>query len=67
LKGSLSTYMNNENPYDLVCTVICTKDTILSPSGVKYVDGDGINNSTNSADRGDEAANFIADIVVKIV
>jgi len=35
--------MNSNNIYDLVCIGNYTKDTIISPSGVKHVDGGAMN------------------------
>lgn len=37
--------------YDLVCIGNYTKDTIISPSGVKYVDGGAINYAAHAAKR----------------
>lgn len=43
--------MKSENIYDLVCIGNYTKDTIVSPSGVKYVDGGAINYAAHAANR----------------
>ncbi len=43
--------MSIEPYYDLVCIGNYTKDTIISPSGVKYVDGGAINYSAHAAHR----------------
>jgi sugar/nucleoside kinase (ribokinase family) len=43
--------MKSENTYDLVCIGNYTKDTIVSPSGVKYVDGGAINYAAYAANR----------------
>ena len=43
--------MNVENTYDLVCIGNYTKDTIISPSGVKYVDGGAVNYAAHAAIR----------------
>lgn len=43
--------MNIENTYDLICIGNYTKDTIVSPSGVKYVDGGAINYAAHAANR----------------
>ena len=40
------------NPvYDIVCIGNYTKDTIISPSGTKYVDGGGMNYAAHAAAR----------------
>jgi len=41
--------MNFETTYDLVCIGNYTKDTIISPAGVKYVDGGAMNYSAHAA------------------
>ncbi len=41
--------MHRKNTYDLVCIGNYTKDTIISPSGVKYVDGGAINYAAHAA------------------
>jgi sugar/nucleoside kinase (ribokinase family) len=43
--------MNSNNIYDLVCIGNYTKDTIISPSGVKYVDGGAMNYAAHAARR----------------
>jgi sugar/nucleoside kinase (ribokinase family) len=43
--------MKSENTYDLVCIGNYTKDTIVSPSGVKYVDGGAMNYAAYAANR----------------
>jgi len=43
--------MKSENTYDLVCIGNYTKDTIISPSGVKYVDGGAMNYSAYAASK----------------
>ena len=43
--------MNSNNIYDLVCIGNYTKDTIISPSGVKYVDGGAMNYAAHAANR----------------
>ncbi len=43
--------MSIETIYDLVCIGNYTKDTIISPSGVRYVDGGAINYSAHAAHR----------------
>ena len=43
--------MSIETMYDLVCIGNYTKDTIISPSGVRYVDGGAINYSAHAAHR----------------
>ena len=41
--------MSREKTYDLLCVGNYTKDTIISPSGVKYVDGGAINYAAHAA------------------
>lgn len=41
--------MRNKHPYDLVCIGNYTKDTIISPSGIKYVDGGAMNYAAYAA------------------
>jgi sugar/nucleoside kinase (ribokinase family) len=41
--------MNNNDGYDILCIGNYTKDTIISPSGVKYVDGGAINYAAHAA------------------
>lgn len=41
--------MNNTTVYDLVCIGNYTKDTIISPAGVKYVDGGAVNYAAHAA------------------
>jgi sugar/nucleoside kinase (ribokinase family) len=42
----------NTNPiYDLLCIGNYTKDTIISPSGTKYVDGGAVNYAAHAANR----------------
>ncbi len=43
--------MAPDQTYDLVCIGNYTKDTIISPSGVKYVDGGAVNYSAHAAHR----------------
>jgi len=43
--------MKSETTYDLVCIGNYTKDTIISPSGVKYVDGGAMNYAAYAASR----------------
>ena len=43
--------MKVENVYDLICIGNYTKDTIISPSGVKYVDGGAVNYAAHAAIR----------------
>ncbi len=43
--------MSIDNIYDLVCIGNYTKDTIISPSGVKHVDGGAINYAAHAAVR----------------
>ncbi len=43
--------MDHAKTYDLVCIGNYTKDTIISPSGVKYVDGGAINYAAHAAHR----------------
>lgn len=43
--------MNNVDIYDLACVGNYTKDTIVSPAGVKYVDGGAVNYSAHAAAR----------------
>jgi sugar/nucleoside kinase (ribokinase family) len=43
--------MNVENTYDFVCIGNYTKDTIISPSGVKAVDGGAVNYAAHAAIR----------------
>jgi sugar/nucleoside kinase (ribokinase family) len=43
--------MSISTSYDLVCIGNYTKDTIISPSGVKYVDGGAINYAAHAAHR----------------
>jgi sugar/nucleoside kinase (ribokinase family) len=43
--------MHNETVYDVLCIGNYTKDTIITPSGVKYVDGGAINYSAHAAKR----------------
>jgi sugar/nucleoside kinase (ribokinase family) len=43
--------MTIANIYDLICIGNYTKDTIISPSGVKYVDGGAINYAAHAAHR----------------
>jgi sugar/nucleoside kinase (ribokinase family) len=43
--------MKMKNQYDLVCIGNYTKDTIISPAGVKYVDGGAINYAAHAAAR----------------
>ncbi len=43
--------MNSKNTYDLVCIGNYTKDTIISPTGVKYVDGGVMNYAAHAASR----------------
>ena len=43
--------MSIDKYYDLVCIGNYTKDTIISPAGVKYVDGGAINYSAHAARR----------------
>ena len=43
--------MNSVTPYDLVCIGNYTRDTIISPSGVKYVDGGAMNYAAHAANR----------------
>lgn len=43
--------MSIEKMYDLVCIGNYTKDTIISPSGIKYVDGGAINYAAHAAVR----------------
>jgi sugar/nucleoside kinase (ribokinase family) len=43
--------MDSDHKYDLVCIGNYTKDTIISPSGVKYVDGGAINYAAHAANR----------------
>jgi sugar/nucleoside kinase (ribokinase family) len=44
-------FMSVEKQYDLVCIGNYTKDTIISPEGVKYVDGGAINYAAHAAVR----------------
>jgi len=41
--------MNTSKSYNLVCIGNYAKDTINSPSGIKYMDGGVINNSAHAA------------------
>jgi sugar/nucleoside kinase (ribokinase family) len=41
--------MNNNDGYDILCIGNYTKDTIISPSGVKYVDGGAVNYAAHAA------------------
>jgi sugar/nucleoside kinase (ribokinase family) len=41
--------MQNQKVYDVVCIGNYTKDTIIAPSGVKYVDGGAINYAAHAA------------------
>ena len=41
--------MSDEKIYDLVCIGNYTKDTIISPDGIKYVDGGAINYAAHAA------------------
>ena len=43
--------MNNNKVYDIVCIGNYTKDTIVSPAGVTYVDGGAVNYSAHAAAR----------------
>lgn len=43
--------MNNKTIYDVVCVGNYTKDTIVSPSGTRYVDGGGMNYAAHAAAR----------------
>jgi sugar/nucleoside kinase (ribokinase family) len=43
--------MNPSHIYDVVCIGNYTKDTIISPSGTKYVDGGGMNYAAHAAAR----------------
>jgi sugar/nucleoside kinase (ribokinase family) len=43
--------MNAQTSYDLVCIGNYTKDTIITPEGVKYVDGGAINYAAHAAAR----------------
>jgi sugar/nucleoside kinase (ribokinase family) len=43
--------MSIDTIYDLVCIGNYTKDTIISPAGVKYVDGGAINYAAHAASR----------------
>lgn len=43
--------MDNLKCYDLVCIGNYTKDTIISPAGVKYVDGGAMNYAAHAASR----------------
>lgn len=43
--------MNNNNNYDVVCIGNYTKDTIISPAGVTYVDGGAVNYAAHAAVR----------------
>jgi len=43
--------MNKDKVYDVVCVGNYTKDTIISPSGVSYVDGGAINYAAHAAAR----------------
>jgi sugar/nucleoside kinase (ribokinase family) len=43
--------MENMNIYDLLCIGNYTKDTIISPSGTRYVDGGAINYAAHAANR----------------
>ncbi len=43
--------MNFAKTYDLVCIGNYTKDTIISPAGVKYVDGGAMNYAAHAAHR----------------
>jgi sugar/nucleoside kinase (ribokinase family) len=43
--------MTDTKRYDLVCIGNYTKDTIISPSGTKYVDGGAINYSAHAANQ----------------
>ena len=43
--------MDTTKTYDLVCIGNYTKDTIISPAGVKYVDGGAINYAAHAANK----------------
>jgi sugar/nucleoside kinase (ribokinase family) len=43
--------MRTNNPYDLVCIGNYTKDTIISPAGIRYVDGGAVNYAAHAAAR----------------
>ncbi|OGO14342.1 MAG: hypothetical protein A2Y53_06675 [Chloroflexi bacterium RBG_16_47_49] len=43
--------MNSTKIYDLICIGNYTKDTIISPSGIKYVDGGAINYAAHAANQ----------------
>jgi len=43
--------MNSVETYDVVCIGNYTKDTIISPAGVRYVDGGAVNYSAHAAAR----------------
>ena len=43
--------MNRSRDYDVVCIGNYTKDTIISPAGVRYVDGGGMNYAAHAASR----------------
>ena len=43
--------MNSTKIYDLICIGNYTKDTIISPSGTKYVDGGAINYAAHAANQ----------------
>jgi len=43
--------MDTTKTYDLVCIGNYTKDTIISPSGIKYVDGGAINYAAHAANQ----------------
>jgi sugar/nucleoside kinase (ribokinase family) len=43
--------MTTNNVYDLVCIGNYTKDTIISPAGVKYVDGGAVNYAAHATAR----------------
>lgn len=43
--------MNSVETYDVICIGNYTKDTIISPAGVRYVDGGAVNYSAHAAAR----------------
>src|SRR4030066_1443374 len=43
--------MDTTKTYDLVCIGNYTKDTIISPTGIKYVDGGAINYAAHAANK----------------
>jgi sugar/nucleoside kinase (ribokinase family) len=43
--------MKNDAVYDLVCIGNYTKDTIVSPAGIKHVDGGAVNYAAHAANR----------------